>query len=457
MLSRARDYFATRPAPTPHQPPTQFRAPMIHPPGGTPAPSTFGTSDSISQIVSTDYSLSGNTLLIAWTEQSPTSAAVNANTGAKIRRVKLISLATDQLCVAFNATQLNSAVPPSPSQTLVDHRSSGSAYSSPKRRQSSFAGTNTPGTRPNSQCFSKSRAHLCLDTSDSQYGALPHQRAFAASQQSFQSFASLHSSAHHTSPPQDRRSRQRRKSNAPPPAPPFYLDPAYRAQQLYPSGPASPPHASVHTPSHGHAHSYSRGHGAPPVAISHSRRSSHGGYETAHQYPSPQMEVYADPRAGAPNVLRRRRTTSSAALPVPPPGLTHKRSYHGGEAASWGYPATTGYVPPPPHESRRRSRSASRAGKPHTIKFKRKGAEHGGLSLGEAMSGVRMSRRDRYPLREMHADDAMNILLKVTWPGCRSLTYSVPVSGRDGRVDLSSLVRRIARACHHFLDVSQSY
>jgi len=105
-----------------------------------------------------------------------------------------------------------------------------------------------------------------------------------------------------------------------------------------------------------------------------------------------------------------------------------------------------------PHQVQRQK---SKAPVLPAVKFKSKGVPIGGLLLSEAITGVRMSRKDRYPVREMHADQDMNILVKVAWPGCRSLTYAISVNARDGRVDLTSLARRIARACHHFLDARQ--
>ena len=39
------------------------------------------------------------------------------------------------------------------------------------------------------------------------------------------------------------------------------------------------------------------------------------------------------------------------------------------------------------------------------------------------------------------------------WSGYTSMTYEIPVDGYEGRVQLQTLARRIARACVHFLQV----
>ena len=40
------------------------------------------------------------------------------------------------------------------------------------------------------------------------------------------------------------------------------------------------------------------------------------------------------------------------------------------------------------------------------------------------------------------------------WTGYNSMTYELPADCYDGRVELQTLARRIARACVHFLQVS---
>ncbi len=37
------------------------------------------------------------------------------------------------------------------------------------------------------------------------------------------------------------------------------------------------------------------------------------------------------------------------------------------------------------------------------------------------------------------------------------MTYEIPVDGYEGRVQLQTLARRIARACVHFLQVSSCF
>ena len=40
------------------------------------------------------------------------------------------------------------------------------------------------------------------------------------------------------------------------------------------------------------------------------------------------------------------------------------------------------------------------------------------------------------------------------WTGYPSLTYEVPIDGYDGRISLQTLMRRVARGCLHFVQVS---
>ena len=46
------------------------------------------------------------------------------------------------------------------------------------------------------------------------------------------------------------------------------------------------------------------------------------------------------------------------------------------------------------------------------------------------------------------------MMLRIQWSGYTSMTYEIPVDGYEGRVQLQTLARRIARACVHFLQVS---
>jgi hypothetical protein len=105
------------------------------------------------------------------------------------------------------------------------------------------------------------------------------------------------------------------------------------------------------------------------------------------------------------------------------------------------------------------------------IKFKRKGAFVAGVGLDEAQSHTRLSNNDGYSLYDLHADSRGRILLKVKvsnnslfslnhyvkldqqWLGYSSLTYEIPLDAYDGRVNLSTLARRVSRACGHYLQV----
>ncbi|TFK73017.1 hypothetical protein BDN72DRAFT_256885 [Pluteus cervinus] len=85
------------------------------------------------------------------------------------------------------------------------------------------------------------------------------------------------------------------------------------------------------------------------------------------------------------------------------------------------------------------------------IKFKRKGAFTAGITLPEAQSRVRLSGNEAYSVYELHPDNRGSILLRVRWAGYQSLTYEIPLETRDGRITLSTLARRVARACVHYL------
>ncbi|KAJ3478123.1 hypothetical protein NLI96_g9984 [Meripilus lineatus] len=88
------------------------------------------------------------------------------------------------------------------------------------------------------------------------------------------------------------------------------------------------------------------------------------------------------------------------------------------------------------------------------IKFKRKGGMRSGITLGEAMSSVRLSGNDSYSFYDLNVDHRGRILLQIRWTGYNSMTYEIPVDGYDGRVSLATVARRIARACVHFLQAN---
>ncbi|KAH9843974.1 uncharacterized protein C8Q71DRAFT_793601 [Rhodofomes roseus] len=130
--------------------------------------------------------------------------------------------------------------------------------------------------------------------------------------------------------------------------------------------------------------------------------------------------------------------------------------------------ATSGYATPyAPNLSRRRSSMSRRSrmgydghrGLGHgstLIKFKRKGGFRAGITLGEAMSSVILSGNDSYTHYDFNADHRGKIVLKIRWTGYTSMTYELPVDNYDGRVELATLARRVARACVHFIQVRLS-
>ncbi|KAI0080694.1 hypothetical protein K474DRAFT_156081 [Panus rudis PR-1116 ss-1] len=154
-----------------------------------------------------------------------------------------------------------------------------------------------------------------------------------------------------------------------------------------------------------------------------------------------------------------------------PPGPQRSMSHYGG-----GYPATydddyyhdAGYATPytPGHSTPMRRRTYSSAshrsrsrmdsfGRRYStlIKFKRKGGFRSGITLGEAMSNVRLSGNDQYSYHDFRVDRG-RIYLKIKWTGYTSMTYEIPVDGYEGRVQLQTVARRIARACVHFLQAN---
>ncbi|KAI0347496.1 hypothetical protein BDW22DRAFT_533546 [Trametopsis cervina] len=88
------------------------------------------------------------------------------------------------------------------------------------------------------------------------------------------------------------------------------------------------------------------------------------------------------------------------------------------------------------------------------VKFRRKGGFRSGITLGEAMASVRLSGNDSYTFHDLNVDSRGRIILKIRWPGYTSMTYEIPVDGYEGRVQLTTLARRIARACVHFLQAN---
>ncbi|KAI0356529.1 hypothetical protein OH77DRAFT_1477651 [Trametes cingulata] len=116
------------------------------------------------------------------------------------------------------------------------------------------------------------------------------------------------------------------------------------------------------------------------------------------------------------------------------------------------------------HRRHSMSRSLSRMGRPSldgyrrmssvVIKFKRKGGFRSGITLGEAMSDAHLSNNHDYSLYDLNADARGRIILKVKWTGYSPMTYELPVDTYDGRVELQTVARRIARACVHFLQLN---
>ncbi|EIM88382.1 uncharacterized protein STEHIDRAFT_54892 [Stereum hirsutum FP-91666 SS1] len=85
------------------------------------------------------------------------------------------------------------------------------------------------------------------------------------------------------------------------------------------------------------------------------------------------------------------------------------------------------------------------------IKFRVRHGWRNGVSLAEALGGVKLDDARDYTFDDLNVDGSGRMLLRVRWAGYRSLTYEIPVSGFDGRVHLQSLARRIARSVEHFL------
>ncbi|KAI0688543.1 hypothetical protein BC835DRAFT_303718 [Cytidiella melzeri] len=142
------------------------------------------------------------------------------------------------------------------------------------------------------------------------------------------------------------------------------------------------------------------------------------------------------------------------------------RAYDEFEGRDAYYDETANYSTPwtPGLSRRRRHSSVSQRARPQldsyrrlsstVIKFRRKGGFRSGVTLGEAMSSVRLSGNDSYTFHDLNVDSRGRIILKIRWSGYSSMTYEIPVDGYEGRVQLTTLARRIARACVHFLQAN---
>ncbi|TCD66836.1 hypothetical protein EIP91_000914 [Steccherinum ochraceum] len=142
--------------------------------------------------------------------------------------------------------------------------------------------------------------------------------------------------------------------------------------------------------------------------------------------------------------------------------LSHYPAY---DEAEGGYypdrPVTPGYAPRLNH---RRFSSMSHRTRPSLdsyrrysstmIKFRRKGGFRSGVTLGEAMANVRLSGNDSYSFHDLGVDHRGRMILRIRWSGYTSMTYEIPVDGYEGRVQLQTVARRIARAVVHFLQAN---
>ncbi|GJE84924.1 hypothetical protein PsYK624_010000 [Phanerochaete sordida] len=132
--------------------------------------------------------------------------------------------------------------------------------------------------------------------------------------------------------------------------------------------------------------------------------------------------------------------------------------YDGDGAAGYQTPWTPGLSRRRRHSSvsarARPALDSFRRGSSTLVKFRRKGGFRSGISLGEAMANVRLSGNDDYTFHDLNVDPRGRIILKIRWSGYSSMTYEIPVDGYEGRVQLQTLARRIARACVHFLQAN---
>jgi len=91
---------------------------------------------------------------------------------------------------------------------------------------------------------------------------------------------------------------------------------------------------------------------------------------------------------------------------------------------------------------------------PH-IKFRVKGSFRSGLTLSEAVAGVRVSNEEYLDAYTLQPDGRGRMFLKVRWAGYPSLTYEIPLDSYDGvSMRMSTLARRVGRACVHFIQVN---
>jgi len=70
------------------------------------------------------------------------------------------------------------------------------------------------------------------------------------------------------------------------------------------------------------------------------------------------------------------------------------------------------------------------------------------------MANVRLSGNDSYTYSDLAVDHRGRMILKIRWTGYTSMTYEIPVDGYEGRVQLQTVARRIARAVVHFLQAN---
>ncbi|KZT72685.1 hypothetical protein DAEQUDRAFT_664117 [Daedalea quercina L-15889] len=185
-------------------------------------------------------------------------------------------------------------------------------------------------------------------------------------------------------------------------------------------------------------------------------------YGQQYGYPAAPGVAYSQP-VGTPAVY-------DGAYPVYTPGrsmsqyayddMNLRNSYFPDTYAASGYATGTPYAP---HLTRRRSSMSRRSRMGYDghrglgstlIKFKRKGGFRSGITLGEAMSSVMLSGNDSYSHYDFNADHRGKIVLKIRWTGYTSMTYELPVDNYDGRVELQTLARRVARACVHFIQLA---
>ncbi|EIN10822.1 hypothetical protein PUNSTDRAFT_51396 [Punctularia strigosozonata HHB-11173 SS5] len=99
-----------------------------------------------------------------------------------------------------------------------------------------------------------------------------------------------------------------------------------------------------------------------------------------------------------------------------------------------------------------RSNFLVRSSKVKLVKFRAKASLRGGVTLRAAETNVPLANQTRYTFYDLKVDDRSKIKLRMMWTGYKTLTYDIPVDGHGGRVDLQTLLRRVARACRHYLE-----